>query len=64
LTKDPDPKTEELQAAQEERMMEERRQADEAATEDEASQHTRRAQKSAYLKDKLEERAESERDEA
>jgi hypothetical protein len=48
--------------AQEERLREEREQADEAPTEDEAEQHARRADKAAYLKEKLEERAESERE--
>ena len=61
LNGDPDPKTEELQAAQEDRLREERAQADEAPTEDEASQHARRADKAAYLREKLSERAESER---
>jgi hypothetical protein len=42
---------------------EEREQADEASTEDEAEQHVRRADKAAYLREKLEERAESERKE-
>jgi hypothetical protein len=51
-----------MRAAQEERLREEREQADEAPTEDEAEQHARRADKAAYLKKKLEERAESERE--
>jgi hypothetical protein len=42
---------------------EEREQADEASTEDEAKQHVRRADKAAYFREKLEERAESERKE-
>ena len=40
----------------------EKRLAEQAATEDEADQHARRAQKSAYLKEKLAERAKSERE--
>lgn len=44
-------------------MREESEQADEASTEDEAKQHARRADKAAYLREKLEERAESERKE-
>jgi hypothetical protein len=42
---------------------EEQEQAQEAPTEDEAEQHARRADKAAYLRQKLEERAESERKE-
>jgi hypothetical protein len=42
---------------------EEREQADEAQTSDDAEQHSRRADKAAYLRDKLEQRAESERKE-
>jgi hypothetical protein len=41
---------------------EEREQAREAPTEYEAEQHARRADKAAYLREKLEERAESERE--
>ena len=48
---------------QEDRLREERVQADEAPTEDEAEQHARRADKAAYLREKLSERAESERKE-
>jgi hypothetical protein len=62
MTKEPDPKTEELQAAQEERLAEERERARESASEDEAEQHARRADKAAYLREKLEERAKSERE--
>jgi hypothetical protein len=60
---DPDPKTEELKAVQEDRLREERAQAEEAQSEDEAEQHARRADKAAYLREKLEQRAESERQE-
>jgi hypothetical protein len=42
---------------------EEQEQAHEAPTEEEAEQHARRADKAAYLREKLEERAESERKE-
>jgi hypothetical protein len=57
-----DPKTEELRAVQEERLQEEREQARDAPTGDEADQHTRRADKAAYLREKLDKRAESERE--
>jgi hypothetical protein len=56
-----DPSTEELRALQKGREQEERQALDESATKDEAHQHRRRADKSAYLREKLEERAESER---
>jgi hypothetical protein len=62
VTDDSDPKTEELRTTQDERVSEERRQAEEAATEEEADQHARRADKAAYLREKLKERAESERE--
>ena len=52
-----------MRAVQEDRLREERAEAETAATEDEAEQHARRADKAAYLRDKLEERAESERQE-
>ena len=47
---------------QEERLTEEREQARDATTEDEAEQHSRRADKAAYLREKLKERADSERE--
>jgi hypothetical protein len=53
--------TEELYAVQRRRETEERTKLDESATSDEAEQHRRRADKHAYLRQKLEERAESER---
>jgi hypothetical protein len=62
VSRDPDPKTEELALEQERRKESEQRRAEHSETEDEASQHARRAEKSAYLKQKLEERAKSERD--
>ncbi len=54
-------KTEELKVIQSEREVAEREQADSSLDEDEAAQHERRADKARYLKEKLEERAESER---
>ena len=57
-----DPKTEEMRIDQRAREEAERRRERESGTDDEAEQHKRRAQKSAYLKRKLEERARSERD--
>ena len=56
-----DPSTEELHAVQRKRETEERDLLDESSTSDEAKQHERRAEKHSYLKQKLEERAESER---
>ncbi len=54
--------TEEMRSEQAAREAAEKRLAEQAATEDEADQHARRAQKSAYLKEKLAERAKSERE--
>ena len=54
-------KTEELKIIQSDREVAEREQAESALDEDEAAQHERRADKARYLKEKLEERAESER---
>lgn len=58
---DEQPKTEELKIIQTEREADERERALEALDEDEAAQHERRADKARYLREKLEERAESER---
>ena len=58
---DPDPTTEELRLEQLKRERGERDEAEQAPTEDDTAQHERRADKAAYLKEKLEERAESER---
>ena len=58
---DSDPKTEELKLTQLQREQAERRHAAAAPDEDEAVQHERRAEKARYLAEKLEERAESER---
>lgn len=54
-------KTEELKVIQSEREAEERKRAQDALDEDEAEQHERRADKARYLREKLEQRAESER---
>jgi hypothetical protein len=54
-------KTEELKIIQSEREAEERKRAKSARDEDEVDQHERRADKARYLREKLEERAESER---
>jgi hypothetical protein len=54
-------KTEELKVIQSDREAAEREQAESALDEDEAAQHERRADKARYLKERLEERAESER---
>jgi len=54
-------KTEELKVIQSEREAEERKLAKSARDEDELEQHARRADKARYLREKLEERAESER---
>ncbi|HJS93225.1 MAG TPA: hypothetical protein VJ741_03105 [Solirubrobacteraceae bacterium] len=56
-----DPITEELKLTQREREEAERRRARHVPDEDEAAQHERRAEKAGYLAEKLEERAESER---
>jgi hypothetical protein len=54
-------KTEELKIIQAEREAEERERGRSASGQDEAAQHERRADKARYLREKLEERAESER---
>ena len=56
----PDPKTEELQVAETAREREERAAAQEAEQAPEERQHARRADKHAYLKEKLAERARAE----
>jgi hypothetical protein len=55
-----DPKTEELRLEQGKRERAEREQADEAAEAAEERTHERRAERAAYLQEKLGERAESE----
>jgi len=57
-----DPKTEELRVEQAQREDAERGAEEEAPTEEDTATHARRADKAAYLREKLEERAESERD--
>ena len=59
---DSDPPTEELQLTQAERERAERRLAKEAPEAPETAQHERRADKARYLREKLEQRAESERE--
>jgi hypothetical protein len=56
-----EPITEELKLAQRDREEAERRRARDVPDEEEAVQHERRAEKARYLAEKLEERAESER---
>jgi hypothetical protein len=56
-----DQQTEELRISQAEREEAERELARSAPVADEAAQHQRRAEKASYLRQKLEERAESER---
>jgi hypothetical protein len=56
-----DPETAELRKAQLSREAVEREHARKAADEEELAQHERRADKAQYLREKLEERAESER---
>ncbi len=56
----PDPKTEELRVEQIVREREEHERAEQAELEEETEQHARRAEKAAYLKEKLAERAAAE----
>jgi hypothetical protein len=58
---DPITETEELTREQMKREQAERRHAEEADTDTETAQHERRGDKAAYLREKLEERAEAER---
>jgi hypothetical protein len=57
-----DPITEELRISQEEREEVERQRAREARTEEGTEAHDRRADKADYLRGKLEERADAERE--
>jgi hypothetical protein len=57
---DEDPTTQELRLDQLEREREERRSAGRALAPEEAEQHSRRADKAGYLREKLEERARAE----
>jgi hypothetical protein len=59
-----DPKTEELLIEQVQRTHREREQADEAVERNEELTHERRAERAAYLKRKLDERAKSEEDQS
>ena len=58
---DDDPTTEELRVQQARRESAERGAEEDASTEESTEAHRRRADKAAYLREKLEERAESER---
>lgn len=60
MTEDPD--TKELRLAQDQREADERERATTAPDAEEAAQHERRAEKARYLKEKLEQRAQSERE--
>jgi hypothetical protein len=56
-----DPTTQELRLDQIRREQAEREQAEKGVTPDDTGQHERRADKAGYLREKLEERAEAER---
>ena len=56
------PTTKELRVEQVQREIAEHRAAQEAPLEDEAAQHARRAERASYLREKIEERAASERE--
>ncbi len=58
---DDEPTTGELRAVQVDRESTARKAAEQADSDEETAQHDRRAEKSAYLKEKLEEREEAER---
>jgi hypothetical protein len=60
-TRDDDPTTEQLRAVQAAREAQERELVDEAPTDTEQLAAVRRADKAAYLKEKLDDQAESER---
>jgi hypothetical protein len=57
-----DPTTSELRIRQAERESLERRQAEQSETSEQTEEHARRADKAAYLREKLEERADAESD--
>lgn len=59
-----DPTTEELRIEQLQRETTERERATTSGADDEAEQHERRAEKATYLREKLEERADAEREAA
>jgi hypothetical protein len=57
-----DPTTRELRIRQAERESLERREAEQSETSEQTEEHVRRADKAAYLREKLEERADAESD--
>ena len=57
-----DPVTTEHRIRQARKEADEREELEHASSDEEADQHARRADKAAYLREKLEQRAESERD--
>ena len=61
MTPDEDPTTRELRIKQLQKELDERKAAEEGHTEDDTGTHDARAAKAAYLRKKLEERAEAER---
>ena len=61
VTSEEDPTTRELRLKQEQREREEREAAEQGYTEEDTGTHDARAAKAAYLRKKLEERAEAER---
>jgi hypothetical protein len=60
--REPSEETKDLLEGQQQREAEEREATEGSQLEDEAAQHKRRADKAAYLREKLEERAEAERE--
>jgi hypothetical protein len=61
MTPEEDPTTRELRIKQLQKELDERKAAEEGHTEDDTGTHDARAAKAAYLRKKLEERAEAER---
>jgi hypothetical protein len=64
MTHEEDPTTQELRLEQLNREATERGQAETSIDDEEAEQHERRAEKAGYLREKLEERADAEREAA
>jgi hypothetical protein len=62
MTAEEDPTTRELRGEQLQKELDERKAAEQGHTDDETGTHDARAAKAAYLRKKLEERAEAERD--
>ena len=62
VTSEEDPTTRQLRVEQLQKEMAERKAAEEGQTEDDTGTHDARAAKAAYLRKKLEERAQAERD--